>query len=133
MIDKYYNAVHLFMRTGEQFIGDVHAPMIPSTKICLQRYKFGLSEQMEFGDALDKGDFPEAVDAIIDKFYILLGDAIALGLTAYDLDVVFDMVHERNMAKFPDGKCVKIEGKVQKPEGWYGPEKAINEYFLRAR
>lgn len=59
----------------------------------------------------------EQVDALVDIDYYNGNAAAKVG---FNMDQVFDVVHEANMAKrFPDGKFHKNEeGKIIKPPGW---------------
>jgi predicted HAD superfamily Cof-like phosphohydrolase len=62
----------------------------------------------------------EQYDSFVDAWYYMLNTAVKKGV---DLDRIFHVVHEANMAKrFPDGKFRRREdGKVVKPEGWKEP------------
>ncbi len=78
------------------------------------------SEMDELDEALTIVD---QADALVDAMYYICDAAVKMGL---DLDPIFALVHDANMRKVVDGKLVKDErGKVQKPEGWYGPEEEI--------
>lgn len=59
----------------------------------------------------------EQADALVDIDYYNGNAACKKG---WNLDALFDVVHEANMAKrFPDGKFHKNqEGKIIKPDGW---------------
>lgn len=59
----------------------------------------------------------DLADSIIDMVYILIGTALAYG---FDFDELWRLVHENNMSKVDPttGKVVKVNGKVQKPEGF---------------
>jgi predicted HAD superfamily Cof-like phosphohydrolase len=63
----------------------------------------------------------EQYDAFVDAWYYMLNTSAKKGV---DLDGIFRVVHEANMAKrFPDGKFHRREdGKVMKPDGWKEPD-----------
>jgi len=62
----------------------------------------------------------EQVDALVDIDYFSGNAASKVG---WDMDEVFDVVHEANMAKrHPDGTFHKVNGKVDKPPGWTPPD-----------
>lgn len=62
----------------------------------------------------------EAVDGAIDLIYVCI---FFLNQMHLDGQAHWDLVQEKNMAKFPGGKAIKNEyGKVQKPEGWTPPD-----------
>jgi predicted HAD superfamily Cof-like phosphohydrolase len=60
-------------------------------------------------------------DAFVDSWYYMLNASCKKGV---DLDGIFRVVHEANMAKrFSDGKFHRREdGKVLKPENWKEPD-----------
>jgi predicted HAD superfamily Cof-like phosphohydrolase len=63
------------------------------------------------------------VDAAMDAIYFSLGTVVELGL---DLDPLWKIVQEANMAKLHNGVAVKDErGKTVKPEGWEDPHPKI--------
>lgn len=66
----------------------------------------------------------QQVDAVVDVIYLAAGCLVEMGV---ELNEVFDAVHEANMAKrWPDGSVhMDTQGKVEKPPGWIGPEKAL--------
>lgn len=71
----------------------------------------------------------DQADALVDAMYYICDCAVKMGL---DTDPVFALVHDANMRKVTDGKLTKDErGKVQKPEGWYGPEEEIKKEIQR--
>jgi predicted HAD superfamily Cof-like phosphohydrolase len=63
----------------------------------------------------------EQYDAFVDAWYYMLNTSAKKGV---DLDGIFRVVHEANMAKrFPDGTFHRREdGKVLKPDGWKEPD-----------
>jgi len=71
----------------------------------------------------------EQVDALVDIDYFNGNAASKVG---WDMDEVFDVVHEANMAKKQaDGTFHKVDGKVTKPPGWTPPdvEKVVQRWI----
>ena len=69
------------------------------------------------------------VDALVDIDYFSGNAASKVG---WDMDEVFDVVHEANMAKkHEDGTFHKVDGKVTKPPGWTPPdvEKVVRRWI----
>jgi hypothetical protein len=62
-------------------------------------------------------DFREAVDALADIAYVVIGTAVEWGV---DLAVVWAEVQRANMAKV--GGVRRADGKIGKPEGWTPPD-----------
>jgi predicted HAD superfamily Cof-like phosphohydrolase len=74
----------------------------------------------ELEELRDATETIDQTDALLDIIYYVLDRAVAHGM---NLDPHFDIVHAANMRKFPDGVAIRRDdGKVMKPEGWYGPE-----------
>lgn len=62
----------------------------------------------------------EQADAFVDIEYYNYNAACKVG---FNLDAIFDIVHEANMnKKFEDGTFHKIDGKVIKPKDWKEPD-----------
>ena len=64
----------------------------------------------------------EQYDSFVDAWYYMLNTAVKKGV---NLDFIFRVVHEANMAKrFPDGTFHRRpeDGKIIKPEGWKEPD-----------
>ena len=59
-----------------------------------------VEELGEWLAANGKSDLPGAADALGDRLYVLLGDAVATGIP---LPEVFEAVHESNWSKLPLG------------------------------
>ncbi len=80
------------------------------------RALMAIEELAEWIEAHVAGDLVEAADAIGDRLYVLLGDAVASGLP---LEQVFDEVHRSNMTKhashLESGKGTKT-GKFDAPK-----------------
>lgn len=110
----------------------------------LLRAKLVLEEAVEFVYAMgcyintsdrvvlhpEKGvDLVEAADALADISVVTEGSALSLGL---DLQRVFDIVHDTNMAKVgPDGELIRADdGKILKPQGWVPPTEKIKAYLF---
>lgn len=90
-----------------------------------------------FGDCWNESDKPkefhpetkndveimaEQYDSFVDAWYYMLNTAVKKGV---DLDKIFQVVHEANMAKrFPDGKFHRRQedGKIIKPDNWKEPD-----------
>lgn len=69
------------------------------------------------------------VDALVDIDYFNGNAASKVG---WDMDDVFDEVHDANMRKrHPDGTFRKVDGKVSKPPGWTPPdvEKVVKSWM----
>ncbi|WP_152346635.1 nucleoside triphosphate pyrophosphohydrolase family protein [Brevibacterium sp. CFH 10365] len=64
-----------------------------------------------------KDAMTELADSLVDMVYIILGTAHAYGL---DFDELWGAVHRNNLTKIdPEtGLVLKVNGKVQKPEGY---------------
>lgn len=94
--------------------------------LAMTRMQLSMEELSEFWRAVLEADLTGALDAIADRQYVLNGDALMLGLGDVKAQAV-RIVHAANMRKLgPDGKpIVDTNGRVQKPEGWEGPEKDL--------
>lgn len=83
----------------------------------------------EFDEFKEAKDVVEQADALVDILYYVVHAAAKHG---YDLDPVFDIVHEANMKKVVNGKVIKRkDGKIMKPEGWESPEPLIAKEIAR--
>lgn len=87
----------------------------------LARLALSLEELAEWIEAHVDQDFVAVADALGDRLYVLLGDAVAVGCP---LDEVFDAVHESNMTKVRDG--VDACGKALKGTGYQSPRLNLN-------
>ena len=92
------------------------------SRLCL-RLALETEELVELAEAFQKRNLEAALDAQVDREYILQGTNLELGFDGCYAEA-FHRVHEANMAKLgPDGKpIVDSTGKVRKPEGWRAPE-----------
>ena len=88
------------------------------------RIKLLTEEVQEYAEAARAGDLVEVLDALADIGYILAGTIINHGMQGI-YDDAFNEVHRSNMAKLVDGKVLRRDGKVLKPEGWQPPTGAI--------
>lgn len=72
-------------------------------------------------DILPEDKFRKAMAAVarelVDQIYVIIGTAGEFGI---DLDAVWDVVHQANMAK--EGGSKREDGKVLKPPGWQEPD-----------
>jgi len=85
--------------------------------VLLSRAAMAVEELAEWLAANVKSDLPGAADALGDRLYVLLGDAVATGIP---LGEVFEAVHESNWSKLPHvttafGKAFKGPS-YQKPD-----------------
>ncbi len=69
-----------------------------TTDVLLSRVAMTLEEIGEWLAANGQGDLAAAADALGDRLYLLLGDAVATGLP---LARIFKAVHESNVSKLP--------------------------------
>lgn len=81
-------------------------------------------EQREFFHA---PDLAEALDAIVDEIYIILGTAHLMGFTPEVIAEAWRRVHEANMKKeksTPEnpGKYGAVGTDIVKPKGWVAPD-----------
>lgn len=111
------NKVKEFMTVCGQEINVV--PTIPDEATRQMRHSILIEEVNELQAATTHID---ALDAITDILYVLLGTAHAYGL-GDKLQAAFNEVHRSNMTKvMPDGKVMKREdGKIIKPDTYETP------------
>ncbi len=76
-----------------------------------------LEELAEFVEAHAQGNVTAMLDAVGDRLYVLLGDALATGTP---LEQVFMEVHRSNLTKVGAG-CT-AGGKARKAEGYSAPQ-----------
>ncbi len=123
----FYRDVHAFHRRG-----GVACPQeieFPDQQTIDLRKRLNTEEVSETNDALDARDMVEAADGIIDSIYVLLGNAIALGIPEECFTDLWDEVQRANMSKFvfDEATCKwtvykDAEGKITKPPGWRPPD-----------
>lgn len=101
--------------------------------LAITRLQLSVEELSEFWRAVLDADLTGALDALADRQYVLDGDACMLGLGDLKLPAL-RAVHAANMRKLgPDGKpIVGTNGRVQKPEGWVGPELELEMLLAQA-
>lgn len=109
-MNNWQSSVREFHQKHGQSIGDES----PGFRDIERRLDLVWEEVEELIQATEEGDFIEAVDALGDILYVVLGTAVSWGV---DLDPIFDEIHKTNMAK-----PVSIgPGKVPKPPDWKPP------------
>lgn len=81
------------------------------------RVKLITEEYEELLKAIETEDFEEAIDALGDLLYLILGTAVTWGV---NLDPFFEAIHGANMRKSLGAR--RGDGKIQKPRGWKPPE-----------
>ena len=81
-----------------------------------RRALMAVEELAEWIEAHVAGDIVEAADAISDRLYVLLGDAVATGLP---LERIFDEVHRSNLTK---ASRAPTTGKGIKGDDFLSPE-----------
>lgn len=111
------NKVKEFMTASGQEVNVV--PTIPDEATRQLRHSILIEEVMELQYAETHID---ALDAITDILYVLLGTAHAYGL-GDKVEAAFNEVHRSNMTKvMPDGKVMKRDdGKIIKPDTYEPP------------
>ena len=82
-------------RSLRQIVDSFNRADSPTTQLS-RRALMAVEELAEWIEAHVAGDIVEAADAIGDRLYVLLGDAVATGLP---LERVFDEVHRSNLTK----------------------------------
>ncbi len=71
----------------------------------------------------------EQADALADAVYYLLHAAARNGI---NLDPIFEIVHNANMAKVRGSRVVlRKDGKILKPDGWINPGPELEREMLR--
>lgn len=64
----------------------------------------------------------EIADGIADQLYVSLGAACAFGI---NMEPVWKLIQDSNMAKFGPGSYKRPDGKQMKPPGWIPPTQDI--------
>lgn len=83
----------------------------------LGRAAMAVEELSEWLEAHSKGDLVAAADALADRFYVLVGDAVSTGLP---LDLLFEEVHRSNLSKLSHVKTG--HGKGAKGPAYVAPD-----------
>lgn len=124
---------HLY-RDVEDFhrVGGVDCPKqlgFPDPEVLALRKRLNTEEVTETNAALDARDMVEAADGIIDSIYVLVGNALALGISDDCFTELWREVQRSNLSKFVmdpvTGKWTvykDAEGKITKPPGWTPPD-----------
>ncbi|MCO8122621.1 nucleoside triphosphate pyrophosphohydrolase family protein [Stieleria sp. TO1_6] len=102
-------------RSLRQIVDSFNRVDSPTTQLS-RRALMAVEELAEWIEAHVAGDIVEAADAIGDRLYVLLGDAVATGLP---LERVFDEVHRSNLTKHGSSSET---GKGTKTETFAKPE-----------
>lgn len=106
-----------------------HTPGLPNAPIKMDSDAIQFIENMvcsELEELSEGKTVVDQADALVDILYYIHDCAVRHGI---NLDPIFRIVHEANMAKIKDGVVKDENGKVQKPEGWaeaYAPEPRID-------
>jgi predicted HAD superfamily Cof-like phosphohydrolase len=100
------------------------APCLPSRVILDLRSNLIFEELGEYETAVVTGDVTAVADALADLAYVVIGTAVAHGLTQFD--AIFAEVHRSNMSKLgADGKPIhRSDGKVLKGPNFTSPNLA---------
>ena len=91
------------------------------------RLGLALEELAEWVEANQAGDIVAAADALADRLYVLLGDAVSVGVP---IEPVFLAVHESNMSKAAN-RSDKNSGKGVKTHEYRAPE--LSEVLLATK
>jgi len=94
-----------------------------------QRVAFMEEEIEELGQAYCDNDLVGVADALADLVYVALGTAHMMGIP---FDEVFKVVHAANMQKQRGMTKRGMVYDAVKPEGWVGPEEAIDSILKAA-
>jgi predicted HAD superfamily Cof-like phosphohydrolase len=99
----------LYSQRLSQLAKEVTGAANGTSDVLLSRLAMTLEEVSEWLAAHAQGDLVAAADALGDRLYLLLGDAVATGMP---LPEIFEAVHTSNLSKLPGvttgmGKGVK--------------------------
>lgn len=97
-------------------------PHLLSLSDITARIKFLEEELEELRNATRNSSIVGAADALADLVYVALGTAYQMGLP---FDLIWTAVQSANMAKVPGMTKRGMSNDAVKPEGWVGPEAAI--------
>ncbi len=100
------------------------APVLVSNETRNLRENLITEELWEYYEACEAGDIVAIADALADLAYVVIGTAVAHGLTRFD--EVFKEIHRSNMSKLgSDGKPIyRPDGKVMKGNNYSPPDLA---------
>lgn len=117
----------MLLEADRRQIADVAVSLFDLARMCERsarsrddlaaRIALNLEELAEFIEAHLKGDVTAMLDAVGDRLYVLLGDAVATGTP---LERVFAEVHRSNMTKV--GAGCSASGKARKAPGYSAPQ-----------
>lgn len=119
------------MSSCEQAVKQFHAKVLgihdtlPTFQLPVafgQRIAFMEEEIEELGQAYIEKDLVGVADALADLVYVAIGTAHMMGIP---FDEVFKVVHAANMQKVRGMTKRGMVYDAVKPEGWVGPEAAI--------
>lgn len=116
------NLVRFQREAGNGYANAV--PTIPPDDQVALRVELITEEFRELIDAMGESDITHIAKEMCDLLYVVFGSAVAYGI---DLDPLFELVHESNMAKAKGP--LRPDGKRLKPEGWRPP--ALGEEIRR--
>jgi len=119
----------MYARLVEQFTGGHTDISVPPTPLNDEQQAFIRRMVIDELDELKQAEgIVDQADVAVDIIYYLVDTFLRAGV---NLDSLFTIVHEANMAKrFPDGEFHKENGKVIKPEGWaenHAPERKMQK------
>lgn len=105
-------------------------PTLLEPKDCVLRYDLSKEELYEYAEACKNNDIVEIADAIVDRLFLALGDAVAHGLDEV-LPELFQEVVESNMSKLDDNGNPIINGEngVNNPSQPLGKILKSEKYF----
>lgn len=105
-------------------------PRTLSRDVLRSRANFIKEELEELQDAIERGDFLEVIDALVDIVVVVKGTAAMLGLR---WDRHWQEVYRSNMSKERGNnpKRPDLKEDLIKPEGWMGPDHLaiLSKYF----
>jgi predicted HAD superfamily Cof-like phosphohydrolase len=121
------------MKDAYRMVADFHrafgvdapdAMTSPSADVVKLRWELMTEELAEYAVAVASHDDVGIADALADLAYVVIGTAVAHGLTRFD--EIFSAVHISNMSKLgPDGKPIyRPDGKVLKGDNYSPPNLA---------
>ena len=92
---------------------------VPTAKSAALSVRLGLAleELAEWVEANLAGDLTAAADALGDRLYVLLGDAVSIGVP---IEPVFTAVHRSNMTKAAER--LQVNGKAVKSAEYRAPD-----------
>lgn len=125
MLDKFYDVVRAFHAACGHPIGKTTQPLTGEEKA--RRIAWMQEELDEFKESRTLVD---QVDAMGDLLWFVVGTMLCMGV---EPSLVMKPITRANMSKIgDDGKVLRrpSDGKIQKPEGWVGPEEEIRKNIL---